>query len=320
MEHTLDTFLELVDTFENKSCCSGIRIGQYEGKTFAIFEGWEQVEGFCAFINGFEGLKGSKPYLREGETLHGKYTEACQLVEANPDNWNYKRAKETALSHFLYSQYLASNKIDPIGLDDFEDLDWGFSDEYDVCCHCGTEVIRTSPDSYSWTPPLFVDCEGYVCPTCAPEFTDYVKDSYKNEAKSIPDDFSTEDMGLVKVNSESFENGLYGGQCDEPKPIIEALNNEDIDVWFKVYPGQFDVSFDVYVESDNLERAINILNGTDTKAAEDPAILMERGLRAASAQMSNLQGDGIKYSKINADGTASTRLVSQEEFIKGIKD
>lgn len=320
MELTKEQFFDWVDKFENNHNCSAIRIGDYEGETFAIFDSWETVEGFSAFINGFSGLKGSKPYLRYGETLHNKYLEIKAESEANPDHWELKRKVEETLSHLLYSQYLASNSIEPISIDDFG-IEWGFSDEYDTCCHCGA-VVRISPDSYNWTAPLFVDCEGYACDQCCEsgQFDDYVLDSYRNKQKSIPDSFDLDRLGLVRINDETLESGWYGGQCDTPEPIIEALNAANIDVWFKVYPRQFDLSFDVYVESDNEERAKEILSGTDTRAKEDPAELLKRGLQAASNELSKLNGEGIKYSKINADGTASARLVSKEEFIKGIKD
>lgn len=319
MELDKDTFFDLVDQYENKHCCSGIRIGEYEGDTFAIFDSWETVEGFEAFINGFEGLKGSKPYLKNGESIHDKYLALKAESKANPDHWGLKSQVEVALSHFLYAQYLASNNIDPVGISDFG-VEWGFSDEYDTCCHCGA-VIRVSPDSYSWTPPLFVDCEGYACDQCCEsgQFDDYVLDTYKNEQKSIPDSFDLDRLGLVQINDESLENGWYGGQCDTPEPIIEALNAQDIDVWFKVYPRQFDLSFDVFVQAENEERAKEILSGTDTTTDEDPADVLKRGLEAASEAMKDIQGEGIKYSKINADGSASVRLVSPEEFVKGIK-
>ena len=75
MEKTIEEFLELAEKFD-------IRVGNYEGKTFAIFEGWVQLEQLVAYANGFEGLKGSKPYLKDKETLHDKYLEAKALMEA----------------------------------------------------------------------------------------------------------------------------------------------------------------------------------------------------------------------------------------------
>jgi len=68
----------------------------------------------------------------------------------------------------------------------------------------------------------------------------------------------------------------------------------------------------------------NFSNG-ETHAGEDPAEAMKRGLRAASQQQAEVreQADatgGVVYSKVHTDGSASTRVVSQEEFIAGIND
>ena len=61
----------------------------------------------------------------------------------------------------------------------------------------------------------------------------------------------------------------------------------------------------------------------ETHADEDPAQAMKRGLEAASRQMAQVREEadatgGVVYSKVNADGSASTRVVSEEEFIAGI--
>ena len=63
----------------------------------------------------------------------------------------------------------------------------------------------------------------------------------------------------------------------------------------------------------------------ETHAGEDPAAAMKRGLEAASRQMKEAREEanatgGVVYSKVNADGSASTRVVSGEEFIAGINN
>lgn len=63
----------------------------------------------------------------------------------------------------------------------------------------------------------------------------------------------------------------------------------------------------------------------ETHAGEDPAAAMKRGLDAASRQMKEAREEadatgGVVYSKVNADGSASTRVVSREEFIAGINN
>ena len=63
----------------------------------------------------------------------------------------------------------------------------------------------------------------------------------------------------------------------------------------------------------------------ETHAGEDPAQSMKRGLEAASRQMAQVREEadatgGVVYSKIHTDGSASTRVVSKDEFIAGINN
>jgi hypothetical protein len=60
----------------------------------------------------------------------------------------------------------------------------------------------------------------------------------------------------------------------------------------------------------------------ETHDGEDPAEAMKRGLQAAGEQMAAARvvgTDGILYSSVHTDGTATTRVVSKEEFIQGLK-
>ena len=62
----------------------------------------------------------------------------------------------------------------------------------------------------------------------------------------------------------------------------------------------------------------------ETHAGEDPAEAMKRGLQAAGDQMAGVRGEadatgGIIHASVHGDGTATTRVVSKEEFIEGIK-
>lgn len=322
-ENKLEQFLELVNPLLEEGIVN-LTHGKLDGEDFLIVESWDDVAYITGFLNGFTGLKNHFGGWN-GETLQeqrSKLEMDLAVTESN-QHGTIRRIKneiEAINSNIAYKLHLEQAGIEePKSIDDF--VEHGFSDEYTQCCNC-TNILRTSPDSYSWTAPLFVEGEGYVCSECieSGDFDDYVLDSFKNEEKSIPDDFDLDRLGLVKVNDDSFQNGWYGGQCDTPAPIIEALNDQDIDVWFKVFPRQFDLDFDVYVRVEDVDRAKQILSGVDVTADEDPATLLERGLKAVSEHMASVQeGEGIKYGTINSDGTASVRLVSKEEFIKGIK-
>jgi hypothetical protein len=322
-EHTKE---ELFDLLKEYDLCS-FNIGEYEGDTMLIVDSWEDLTSLHAHINGYKGNL-DLAVLFNFEDLNKEFNEAIEELNKtrlnNPEHLGTISRLERKIKQLsnlsAYKRWVFQNEIEELDFDDFG-VEVGFSDEYDMCCHCGNNIVRTSPDSYCWTAPLFLEAEGYVCSDCASNYNDYVLGEYKNEAKSIPEDFNPSDLGLVKVNDDSFQNGLHEGMADEPKPIIEALNKEDIDVWFVVSPSQFYCDFDVYVESKNLKRARKILSNTNVEAEVSPATLCKQALQAASAAMSELpEGQGIKYAKINSDGTANVRLVSKDEFIKGIKD
>jgi hypothetical protein len=42
-------------------------------------------------------------------------------------------------------------------------------------------------------------------------------------------------------------------------------------------------------------------------------------LKDAAEKMGKLSGTGIRYAECKEDGTADVRLMSQEEFVKGIR-
>jgi hypothetical protein len=254
----------------------GISRGNYEGNELYIVDSWECVDYLQGLINGFEGLS-DKPWLKEGESFYSKMIEAIDALKKDPNNWNLKRNKENATKWLMYKQFLAANHIEEITLGDA--IDFVFSDEYGLCCHCYTEVVSTSPNCYSWTPPLFLDAEGYVCDNCAHHYKDHILEDYKNGEKAIPHQFCPSDLGLVKVNKDSYQNGWFEGMNDTPKPIIEKLNAGNIDVWFTIENSQFYMEFDAWVKTKDAKKAKVILESVDTYQGYSNAKQLEKALR-----------------------------------------
>lgn len=317
---TFDDFLNDIESILERGQVN-INYGKYEGDDFVIFDSWADLEYTVAYINGFEGLKNGIPYVDKAGSLADLITAAKKKVKDDPNHWGYKRELEKLTTYLLYKQHLATLGHDPISLDDY-DMEVGFSDEFDQCCNCGA-ILRTSPDSYCWVAPLFIDCEGYACDDCVSkgEFDDYVMEEYCNKNKCLPEAIDLDRLGLVKVNKNSFENGMHEGMDDSPKPIIEALNNEEIDVWFKVYPSQFYVEFDVYVRKEDLERAMPLLGKTDTYQGYSTAGNLKKCLSQCSINSAKDPDGKIRYTKCDpSTGAVETRMISPEEFIEGIKD
>jgi uncharacterized protein with PIN domain len=199
------------------------------------------------------------------------------------------------------------------------EIEW--EDEWSTCDEC-CRLVRTSADSYSWKASYAYDDGGITCHDCIdPE--DHLRSLEGNpgNANTI-DSIDPSEHGYVRLDYD-YEAGFHPGQDADPKRIGEALEKQGITRYlFQIDDQrQFDTTFSVYVHEDEVElldqtKLIpSAVNGPSRSAA------LERGLQEVSRQMKETprDGGGIMYSKVNADGTAETRVVSPEEFIRGIK-
>jgi len=83
--------------------------------------------------------------------------------------------------------------------------------------------------------------------------------------------------------------------------------------------GQFDVRFSLWLHDE--------LTGIDREELEDlldrkavgPSVseALKRAFEDADRKMRDLPNAGIKYAKLNEDGTADVKSVSAEDFIEG---
>jgi hypothetical protein len=123
-------------------------------------------------------------------------------------------------------------------------LEW--EDEWTTCGECG-RALQISPDSYSWLPSyVLVDECSIVCHDCAdPE--SYLESIEDNPRKAVTPDIDPTEYGYVLLD-DSFENGFYPGQNDDPAKISKELHAKGYKhLLFKIDgKGQFDISFSVY--------------------------------------------------------------------------
>ena len=296
--------------------------GECEGDEMVIFGTWGDLYEVVGVLNGFEGL-GDKPYLSDGETFQDKIKSLQnEIKETDPNHLGtlsrLNKQIQDCESWINFNHFIEVNEYEKVGFDDFG-IWTGFSDEYSRCA-CGncSNIVRTSPNSYDWIPPLFIECEGYIADECASygDFDDEILEQYANVQRSLPEVRSPEDLGLVQVSGK-MENGLYGGQNDTPEPIIEALNAAGIDVWFVVEPRQFDMDFWAFVrEADQLEAA-SIINNTNTELDYDPAVQLEKALKSISLNRAD-DSEGVTVNKVDiSTGTVKTKVVSKQDFIDG---
>lgn len=134
-------------------------------------------------------------------------------------------------------------------LEKYFELEW--RDEWIVLYDDGCKAYRTSADSYSWTSSIEWfngEAVSHNEITNDPEcyFDEFMDDP--NKAWKI-DAVDLSEYGFSKVNLESFENGFYHGQNDNPKDILEGLqsHNPEYNYIFELDSvGQFDIHFSVW--------------------------------------------------------------------------
>jgi hypothetical protein len=193
-------------------------------------------------------------------------------------------------------QWLADNRPDM----DINDLDWGFCDEYDICSDC-FNIIRTSPDSYSWQPEYDIDEYGIFCSDCIQNSPEYYLDNRINQNKLVNEYMvDPSEHGWTMVDIE-YANGYHYGQNDNPNAIIESLNEHNIDCLFTGNVGQFDVHFNVWVKSEVAHFAKYILSNSNVELPYDQATELAKALK----------GEHSDYI------TVKEYTLSQEDFIAG---
>tara|TARA_R110000824_G_scaffold33431_1_gene107135 strand:- start:39 stop:935 length:897 start_codon:yes stop_codon:yes gene_type:complete len=272
---------------------------------------WSIFQKICE--EGNEHISDASDYAEPGYSLDD---EKMPILLANwnaETRWNNETRESETLSRVmpLLGELAENNGCS---------IEW--SDEWQVC-EC-RKAFRTSPDSHGWTMYGAIISGEYVCGDCVKEDpTEYFEEIEGDPTKAITIvGINPEDHNYVRVNSEPFEHGLYGGQDASPQAISEILRSVEIDTFlFSIDgTGQFDLRFSVYVPSDEKVAAAAALSTGNTRCEVDPAVALEQGLKAATKEMAAVpDGDGVRYATVNSDGTASARMVTPEEFIAGIK-
>jgi hypothetical protein len=206
-------------------------------------------------------------------------------------------------------------------------IEW--SDEWTECTCCWG-LLRTSPDSYSWSPS-YVDFDGErVCLDCIdPEEHLSELEGEQGRCNTIHSIDPT-DHGYRLVNDE-FENGFHRGQDASPAKIAEIMRAEGFERFlFNIEgKGQFDIRFGLYLHDEEakeggLERAQHAIRTFNTDGPSNSDAL-RRGLMEASRKTSDLRAEaakrgdsppGIIVAKVG-DGGAEVKEVSVQDFIEG---
>ncbi|MHA2032171.1 MAG: hypothetical protein ACW99Q_22600 [Candidatus Kariarchaeaceae archaeon] len=220
---------------------------------------------------------------------------------------------------------------------------WGFDDEYSSCAECYTNIIRISPNSYSWQPDFYMDDEyGYICKECAQDYQDHAiqeiqdKIDNNNQPKSYPVIFDISDEWQeIKLSDSyhSWRNGMHKGMNDDPLrqgKIVRSItidNKPIFQIIFRVYPSQFYIELDSYIRIDPeldvnfrpdewqeiIKSFVDRFNSSEGRFPYDIATLYEKALK-------NIE---YPYSSINVnpdDGTIDIQGSNDlNEYLENIR-
>jgi hypothetical protein len=194
-------------------------------------------------------------------------------------------------------------------------IEWG--DEWTTCDYCH-KAVRTSPDSYGWTQSyaIFNECE-LVCHECIKDDpSGYIEEMIGDTGRAMTIDIDLAEHGFVLLESD-FENGFHPGQDADPKVIGKSLEQLGVDRFIFVIDdvGQFDISFSVWVDKDQLAD----LDMSEWENADKDGPSVSEGLkRALQAAAAIPKGDGIQIINCDAStGTATARNLTPDEFVNG---
>jgi hypothetical protein len=135
------------------------------------------------------------------------------------------------------------------------EVEW--SDEWTGCSECN-KAVRTSPDSYGWTPSYMwtSDCS-IACVECYADNVDDIIETYINSTRhAILPEFVPylKEEGFVCYSPDEycqvFETGFHVHQTDDPAKVAKDIeeNLPDHDYIFQITgTGQFDISWTVWI-------------------------------------------------------------------------
>ena len=158
-------------------------------------------------------------------------------------------AKDSQIEIFSDLPSRVGNLFEKLGIE----CEW--SDEWAKCQDC-YKLVRTSPDSYSWTSSYaYIDDCSLSCHECinnAP--SDYIESLKGNPDNAVTFDIDLKELGYVLFD-DTFETGFHPGQNDDPKDIAKKLWAKKIENFvFKIdTQEQFCTKWSCWVHEDEID-------------------------------------------------------------------
>lgn len=158
-----------------------------------------------------------------------------------------------------------------------------WSEEWTCCDRCN-KAVRTHGDTVFWQPAYDTVEDDRICHECLTKnkanIVHYLSYLENKHTKAITIGIEPSDYGYKKVDQE-FENGWYGGQCDDPELVANDLREQNITRFvFKIDSmNPYEVKFFVYIHKSEWRRFKNV----NFKKGADPVDALK--VRLQSAQL-----------------------------------
>lgn len=204
-------------------------------------------------------------------------------------------------------------------------IEW--HDEWDQCREC-SGAVRTSPDSYGWTPRYWIQPEhGLICQSCLegpkessvwpPAMDAYIAFLKGNASAALTfgGDRVLRSYGYKKL--DDYQRGFHRGQSDNPERIGASLREHGVRDFIVCLDsvGQFDADFSVWVPQ-NAEVSLADTEVRDPPG-QGPAEMMERALMGIDHGDPAGDRSGTLLVRLLPDGTSETHRLTDEELISG---
>jgi len=165
----------------------------------------------------------------------------CGIVATG--NWNRTSGGESDLPERV------GNIFEKMGIK----CEW--SDEWATCDDCN-KLIRTSADSYGWSPSYWIGDGFIICHECVKEDPEEYLKSHEDTADVIATlGIDLSEHQYVRLSLQSFETGLHPGQIDRPAPIAKELRDKGVSRFlFRIDEvSQFYSEWSLWVHEDDME-------------------------------------------------------------------
>jgi len=300
---------------------------RFEGRTvehdeeMIIVEDWNTLNALAILRMGTAVLIGEG---NEDEYYDEDDTEGLRLLaEARKELPGGQTLDSSEFCEHDRANFAPGPLLLPVG-------EMGFSDEYDVCYECN-RIVRTSPDSYSWTAPFHIFDDGeLVCNECIEEDPDdYIEALINNDhkANTVLTTGALEEAKFLNVPTD-FSDGWYGVNASPPN-ILEAVREclPDAEFVFHITGvGQFETNFDLWARGEGVTEEVLEALAEAADDADDGPNIAENFRKAtqninfskSQAIKDHAEQNGITVIELNlADGTSEQRSVSAQDFIAG---